>query len=349
MCMKQKHRLFWLVLLVLIPLSYSYAQDSDQFARRYNNGALLYGMERFYEAAFEFRRAQESAPNINDWSQALYWVILSQMAYSDFGSALLDMEELEKVSPNSTFTRDMIYHKARVYYIQGFFEEALLLFNRYNISTADSDQESADRRAAAFFWMGECLYSMGQFDEAEKFYAWVIGRYPRSPKIEASSYRLDLIKQKKIEAELLALLQWSHEESLRTSEEYQRTIRTYEHTLNLYQRRILELSSAGNIFNEDVSVPANYQGNLQAETPPSSYVTDIPNPAANNQTAAREALAAQVNENTAPAVPVTQASVPQQNAPGSGNGNELIDRAKQLENILQDILREHNTAAGGSR
>jgi len=37
-------------------------------------------------------------------------------------------------------------------------------------------------------------------------------------------------------------LRWSHEESLRNSEDYQRRIRTYENTLNAYQRRITELT-----------------------------------------------------------------------------------------------------------
>ena len=207
----------------------------------------MYNLSRFQEAAIEFRRAQEIASTTNDWSKALYWVILSELAYSDYGSALKDMEELQRRTPASNYTRDMLYHKARVYLNQGFYEDALALFNQYINSTYDSDRESADRRAAAFFWMGECLYAIGQFEEAEKFYAWVIGRYPGSPKIEAASYRIDLIKQKKIEAELLALLQWSHEESLRTSEDYQRVIRTYENTLNSYQRRIAELTSASNI------------------------------------------------------------------------------------------------------
>ena len=313
----QKYRLFWLVLLVLIPLSFSHAQEMDTFTRRYHNGALFYGMERFQEAAFEFRRAQESAPGMNEWSQALYWVILSQLAYSDFGSALLDMEELERRAPDSTFAKDIIYHRARVYYNQGYFQEALQLFNRYNISSSDSDQESADRRAAAYFWMGECLYSMGQFDEAEKFYAWVIGRYPRSPKVEASSYRLDLIKQKKIEAELLALLQWSHEESLRTSEEYQRTIRTYEHTLNLYQRRILELSNINGLNLNDTS----------------AELADIPSINQINQPSITQ---------TAPVQGIEETYISDVSA------NHLLERARQLESTLQDILREHNNGGSSS-
>jgi len=56
--------------------------------------------------------------------------------------------------------------------------------------------------------------------------------------------RIDFVRQKKIEAELLTLLQLSHEESLKTSEEHQRTIRTYEHMLNSNQRRVEELTQS---------------------------------------------------------------------------------------------------------
>ena len=247
--------ILFLTAVILFPLA---AQDNNVFERRFQNGAGLYQHSRWQEAAIEFRRAQENARTMNDWSAALYWVILSELANSDYGSALRDMDELEKNAPSSPYTRDMVYHRARIYFLQGYFEEALALFNRYNNLTTDDSKMSADRRAASFFWMGECLYTMGQFDEASKFYAWVIARYPGSPKVEASSYRLDLIKQKKIEAELLALLQMSHEESLRTSEDYQRTIRTYEHTLNVYQRRITELTNTTNNQNrgqEAITLP----------------------------------------------------------------------------------------------
>ena len=253
--MIQKIRGFWLFFgaLMLFTAVFSYSQETaqEQFARRFQNGTQFYRLSRFNEAAAEFRRAQEISANAQDKARSLYWVILSQMAYSDFGSAIVDIEELERIAPNSNFARDMLYHRARVYYIQGFFEEALYYFNQYIGITGDTDRESSDRRAAAFFWMGECLYAMGQFDEADRFYGWVIGRYPDSPKWEAAAYRIDLIKHKKIEAQLLALLQWSHEESLRTSAEHQRTIRTYEHTLNLYQRRIAELVSPGNSINSE--------------------------------------------------------------------------------------------------
>ncbi|MCL2801010.1 MAG: hypothetical protein FWD28_04550 [Treponema sp.] len=278
--MGQNKRLFWLIFsgLMLFFCGFLTAQEGgdgartgDQYARRFNNGAQLFHLQRWNEAAIEFRRAQESAVNVNDRSAALYWVILSQLAYSDYGSAFNDMDELLRTAPNSAYARDIVYHRARAYYNQGYYEDSILLFNNYINSTSDVDRESSDRRAAAYFWLGESLYAMGQLDEAEKFYAWVAGRYPESPKFEASVYRIDLIKQKKIEAELLALLQWSHEESLRTSEEHQRTIRTYEHTLNLYQRRIAELTGSVNNMDlentENIFMPTQVPMQTPMQTP----------------------------------------------------------------------------------
>ncbi|MDR1839884.1 MAG: tetratricopeptide repeat protein [Treponema sp.] len=247
--MKLKISGFWPLVLVfflfLTGISVTQVNAQSNYLYRYQNGIYLYNSSRWNEAAAEFRRAQEIAANMHDWSQAIYWVILSELGFSDYGSAVMDMDELEKYAPNSSFSRDMVYHRARVYFNLGYFDDALLLFRRYIDSVSYID-EYGDRVAAAFFWMGECLYTMGQYDEAEKFYIWVVDKYPESPKFDVSNYRIDLIKQKKIEAELLALLQWSHEESLRTSEDYQRKIRTYEYTLNLYQRRLSELNGGTN-------------------------------------------------------------------------------------------------------
>ncbi|WP_461254991.1 tetratricopeptide repeat protein [Treponema sp. R80B11-R83G3] len=311
--MKQKRCVLpFVLLLLLICADFLGAQESPQaqYTRRYQNGTQLYKLARYQEAAIEFRRAQEIAPTVNDKAAALYWVILSQLAYSDFGSAIRDMEDLAKISPNSPYTRDMLYHRGRVYYNQGYFEEALFYLNRYNQSTTDADRQSADRRAASFFWMGECLYSMGQYEEAEKFYAWVIARYTDSPKVEAAAYRIDLIKQKKIESELLALLQWSHEEALRTSEDYQRTIRTYEYTLNMYQRRIAELSN-----NENVIINMNNQEFKQNEDQ-QQIVEDVTTP----ERRVQEPESADYTYN-----------------------DYLIERAKQLGNDVQEILNNNET------
>jgi tetratricopeptide (TPR) repeat protein len=236
-----------MLVLLFFLTGISFAQENRQeFLQRYQNGTLLFQSSHWFEATVEFRRAQETASDMEDWSRALYWVVLSELANSDYGSAIRDMDELDRKAPNSVYARDMAYHRGRVYFNQGYFDDALVLFRRYINSVFEESDETENRRAAAFFWIGECLYTMGQFDEALKFYEWVIERFPQSPKTEVSSYRIDLIKQKKIETELLALLQWSHEESLRNGEDFQRQIRTYEYTISQYQRRIAELSAGQN-------------------------------------------------------------------------------------------------------
>jgi len=243
-----------LLVLLFFTAEISSAQNGmPLFSNKYQRGVQLYKASRWHEAAAEFRYAQEIAANMDDLAQALYWIILTELALGDYGSAIRDMDELERAAPASPYVKEMVFHRARAYFNNGYFEDALSLFKRYGDGIPSSDTEAADRKAASYFWMGECLYSMGQFDEAEKFYSWVISKYPASPKVDVSSYRIDLIKQKKIEAELLALLRWSHEESLRTSEDYQRRIRTYEATLNTYQRRIAELSRGQE--NAEISTP----------------------------------------------------------------------------------------------
>jgi tetratricopeptide (TPR) repeat protein len=101
--------------------------------------------------------------------------------------------------------------------------------------------ENAGRKSAAFYWIGECLYSLGLLDKAGEVFSVIIEQYPQSAKYEAASYRIALINQKKIESELLDLLKWSHEESLKTMEEYQRRERSYDQALVAYQKRIADI------------------------------------------------------------------------------------------------------------
>ena len=304
---------FFLLLLAVAPAFAN--ENTSHYLSRFHNGLHLYRAERWHDAAAEFRQAQEIAVNANDWAQALYWGILSAMALGDYGSAIRDMDELDRGAPNTGYTREMLYHRARAYYNYGYFEEAMILFQRYSDSVSSDDIEAVDRKAAAFFWIGECLYSMGHFDEAEKFYAWVITRYPNSPRVEVSTYRLDLIKHKKIESELLALLRWSHEESLRTSEDYQRRIRTYEHTLNVYQRRIAELTHGGHVLEQ----PADWQEYVEPEETVHAEIYTLPG-----------------------------------NGGAGDNGREniyrneeLLQRAMQLEGELQQEIRAHGQNSAG--
>ena len=330
--MKIKQFSIILGLLLLAQGLGAQSNGNSQYLLIFQEGSRSYGEMRMFEAAAQFRNAQEISKNANDWAQATYWVILTELAMGDYGSAIRDMDELDRVVPKSSFARDMAYHRARAYYNQGYFEDALIYFKRYNDSVPAGDNDAEDRKAAAFFWMGECLYSMGQFGEAEKFYSWVIAKYPNSPKVEVSGYRIDLIKQKKIEAELLSLLRWSHEESLRNSEENQRKIRTYENALNAYQRKIAELTQGASPARAD-ELPSG--GGASA---------GLPVPAGTPSTAGIPAL---TNLPPQAGTPSSESAGVNDNRPEDEDA--LRKRAIQLEEEVKQILEQYDQKSGGDK
>jgi TolA-binding protein len=213
---------------------------------RLRRGLEFYQQSRWREAVAEFRRSQTEALDPELKAEALYWIALSEISAKDYTGAIRDMDQLEQLAPESKRLREIPYHKGRALYYLGRYEEALLLLKLYadgigGNALLPAGSEGAARKSAALYWIGECLYAMGQLDYARDVFTLVTQDYPRSAKFEASSYRLALIHQKKIEEELLNLLKWSHEESLKAIEEYQRRERSYDQALIAYQRRIADL------------------------------------------------------------------------------------------------------------
>ncbi|MDR3193012.1 MAG: tetratricopeptide repeat protein [Treponema sp.] len=212
---------------------------------RLQSGLALYQEGRWREAVSELRRAQAEAVDPELKGEAYYWISLAELSSGDYRGAIGDMDALETTAPESKRLREIPYHKGRALYHLGRYDEALMLLKLYADGIGGTSlppgSAAAARKSAALYWIGECLYAMGQLDYARDLFMIVTTAYPGSAKYEASSYRLGLINQKKIEQELLSLLKWSHEESLRAIEEYQRRERSYDQALIAYQKRIAEL------------------------------------------------------------------------------------------------------------
>jgi tetratricopeptide (TPR) repeat protein len=202
-----------------------------------DRGIALYGESRWREAVIELRRAEAEARDGKERADALYWIGLAELFAGEYDAALADMEELDRIFPG--YSGELSYHKGRVLYYLGRYEEAIVLLREY------ADREEAVKKAAALYWMGECLFSLGQLDPARDLFTLIAEQYPQSAKYEASAYRLALINQKKKEAELLELLKWSHEESLKTVEDFRRREHSYDQALAAYQKRLAEMMRDG--------------------------------------------------------------------------------------------------------
>jgi TolA-binding protein len=214
------------------------ASPASPALARLQRGIKLYGEGKWREAVIDLRRAQAEALSPEQRAEALYWISLAELSAGEYEAALRDMDELSRAAPSSPRRAELPYHAGRAYYYLGRYDEAVVLLKDYS----DRVREGEDsRKSAALYWIGECLYSLGQLDRARDIFTLITEEYPQSAKFEASSYRIDLINQKKIEMELLALLKWSHEESLRTMEEYQRRERSYDQALIAYQKRIADM------------------------------------------------------------------------------------------------------------
>ncbi|MDR0388998.1 MAG: tetratricopeptide repeat protein [Spirochaetaceae bacterium] len=231
-----KKPLFLIFLGMRILALVSPGLEAQDLSPRLERGIELYSRGRWQDAAAELRRAQAEAQTPNDQGEALYWIALSELAAGEYEAVVRDLDELLRVNPLGRRSTEVPYEKGRALFHLGQYDPAVILLSSYASGTADPG-----RRAQALYWVGECLFSLGRLDDAQDIFSHIIEEYPQSVKYEAASYRLSLINQKKVEGELLRLLQWSHEESLKTVEDYQRRERSYDQAIIAYQKRIADM------------------------------------------------------------------------------------------------------------
>jgi hypothetical protein len=137
-----------------------------------------------------------------------------------------------------------------------------------------------------------------------------------------------LISQKKIEAELLSILKWTHEESLKTVEEYQRRERSYDQAIIAYQKRIADLLK-GNGPSEAENAGADYRQRLEDAEARIALLesrlreANVPVPPGGQQPSGETASRAGAS-------------------PGSG-----MSRAYSLKNSAQDVVNELLTTGAG--
>ncbi|MBA7639746.1 Cell division coordinator CpoB [subsurface metagenome] len=155
------------------------------------------------------------------------------MAINQLDDAERNLEFFLAGYPEHPDYPEAYYQKGRLLFRQGELESGIQLLQSFINRYPDSPF-----LPNAYFWIGESLYLLGQLEEAAAVCNKIQLEYPKSFKVEAARYRLSLIEFKKREIELLKLLKWSHEESLKTVEEFQRREKSYEQAIAAYQRRL---------------------------------------------------------------------------------------------------------------
>lgn len=231
-------RIATFAVIVLVAVSTALAQTAGASASPMKpSDELRRGIELFanarYAEALPIFDALFLDPNSGAVrAEGAYWSAMTLLASGDPSAAEKAIESFLAAFPGHERTPELMYHKARATFLQKDYERAVNLFQSYITAFPSGDQVSA-----SVFWSAEGLYLMGRLQDAEKLYRAIGERYPESVKAEAAKYRLSLIQFKYREDELLTLLKWSHEESLRIIEEFQRREKAYEQALEVYQKR----------------------------------------------------------------------------------------------------------------
>ena len=83
----------------------------------------------------------------------------------------------------------------------------------------------------------------------------------RLVKVEAAQYKVSLIQLTQKEVELARLLKWSHEEFLKSTEDFQSRERTYQQAIEAYQKRL-----AGTGATDDQKTIADLRQALASKT-----------------------------------------------------------------------------------
>src|SRR5690606_17565766 len=124
------------------------------------------------------------------------------------------------------------YLRSRIYYLVEDYESAIQLFARFI-----QRYPTSPFVPNAYYWTAESFYSQGNLAEAKQVYQLIVNNYESSSRFEAAQYRLEVLDLKQKEQELIQLLRWTQEESIKLTQEFR-------HQEQAYQQAIQSLRSS---------------------------------------------------------------------------------------------------------
>ena len=219
------------VLLGLVPWL-PWAANGDAVLR---DGIALFKESLFSNALRTFREILLD-PELGEYTgDAYFWISKSYMALKQYEDAERNLEFFLTNFTDHAFYPESVYQKGRLLFLQQNPEGTIQVLGGFLERYPESPFVPN-----AYFWIGESLFTLGHLNDAQVIFERIIRDYPKSFKVEAARYRNSIIDFKKRETELLKLLKWSHEESLKAVEEFHRREKDYEQAIVAYQRRLAQ-------------------------------------------------------------------------------------------------------------
>ncbi|MCK4798431.1 MAG: tetratricopeptide repeat protein [Spirochaetes bacterium] len=192
----------------------------------------LYNSGKYDEAIILFREIILSSRNEKLKIESYFWLAKAYIGINKLKQAEVNLENyLKKYKTTGLNYPEAVYQKGRLLFLQEQYQASIEQLNSFTEKYPKHKLISN-----AYYWIGECLYALGQFDDSAYFFNIVISKYLGSIKKEASTYKLRLIEHKKSELALQNLLKWSQEQYLSALNQFRIKEKTLQQALEKYKK-----------------------------------------------------------------------------------------------------------------
>jgi TolA-binding protein len=213
--------------------------DKASWTVEYNKAARLYETGKYDEAIILFREIMLSSSNQTLMRESYFWIGKAYMGIGKLKQAEVNLEHyISKYKKSGTNYPEAIYQKGRLLFLQEQYQSSI---KQLDIFIQEYPKHSLVSNA--YYWIGECLYALGQFDDSAWYFTMVIEKFPKAVKTEASLFKLRLIEHKKSELALQNLLKWSQEQYLSTLNQFKVKEKSLRQAIEEYEKgRVSALS-----------------------------------------------------------------------------------------------------------
>lgn len=218
-------RLLLVVIGTVMIVSAGYPQQT--LTNPVAQGLNLFQQGNYREALAQFRQVLSDPGLVELRGDAYFWTAKTLVALERYGEADQNLEFFLTRHPENRNIPEAEYLRGRIHFLEKSYEAAIQVFAAFV-----KDHQRSPFVPNAYYWTGESLFSLGRYDEAEVFFTVIVDRFQASSRYEAARYRIDVITMKKREQELLTLLQWVQEESIKNLNEFRIREATYEQAIS---------------------------------------------------------------------------------------------------------------------
>jgi tetratricopeptide (TPR) repeat protein len=226
-----KKMLFLLFLFIIISLSFG--SDKKDWIAEEQKARTLFDQNKFDESIILFREIILSSNMPNLQREAYFWIAKAYMNSDKLSQAETNIEYyLSNYKDDALNYPEAVYQKGRLLFLQEQYQPAVEMLNTFIKTYGDHELVSN-----AYYWIGECLYALGQFDDSAMMFKIVLENYPNAIKSEACIYKLRLIEHKKSELALQNLLKWSQEQFISSLNQFKIKEKTLQQAIDEYEKK----------------------------------------------------------------------------------------------------------------